>query len=142
NFGAVSPGAIYRAQFPQPDNYAWLSTLGLKAILTLVEGPFDDHYREWMFQEGIQHHNIILPTNKDAVNMREADIKAALSVLLDQRNYPLLIHCNKGKHRTGCLVGTLRLAMGEEMGPVVEEYRAYAGKKARPGDEKFLGEMD
>lgn len=26
----------------------------------------------------------------------------------DARNHPLLIHCNKGKHRTGCLVGCFR----------------------------------
>jgi protein tyrosine/serine phosphatase len=32
----------------------------------------------------------------------------ALCEVMDIRNHPLLIHCNKGKHRTGCLVGCFR----------------------------------
>lgn len=35
-------------------------------------------------------------------------MQEALSRLLDVRTHPILIHCNKGKHRTGCLVGCLR----------------------------------
>jgi protein tyrosine/serine phosphatase len=35
-------------------------------------------------------------------------LQEALSALLDVRTHPILIHCNKGKHRTGCLVGCLR----------------------------------
>ena len=26
----------------------------------------------------------------------------------DSKNHPMLVHCNKGKHRTGCLIGCFR----------------------------------
>ena len=35
-------------------------------------------------------------------------IGEALSILIDKRNHPVLVHCNKGKHRTGCLIGCMR----------------------------------
>ena len=37
-----------------------------------------------------------------------ADLKKVLRDILDSSNHPLLIHCNKGKHRTGSVVGCLR----------------------------------
>lgn len=33
NFGIISPGAIYRSSFPQPDDYPFLASLKLKTIL-------------------------------------------------------------------------------------------------------------
>ncbi|XVF09499.1 hypothetical protein REPUB_Repub07fG0098500 [Reevesia pubescens] len=32
-------------------------------------------------------------------------IKGALKILIDVKNHPILIHCKRGKHRTGSLVG-------------------------------------
>ncbi|CAN0534051.1 unnamed protein product, partial [Ectocarpus sp. 8 AP-2014] len=30
----------------------------------------------------------------------------------DASNHPMLVHCNKGKHRTGCLIGCFRRVRG------------------------------
>ena len=41
--------------------------------------------------------------------MRCAAATARLPRLtLDRRRHPVLVHCNKGRHRTGCLVGCIR----------------------------------
>ena len=63
-------------------------------------------------------------------------------MVLDCSNYPLLIHCNKGKHRTGCIVGCLRKVQGESMAEVINEYHAYADPKARRLDENFIRDFD
>ena len=47
-----------------------------------------------------------VPGNKEPfVDIPEAKIAEALTTLLDCRNHPILVHCNKGKHRTGCTHG-------------------------------------
>ena len=56
-------------------------------------------------------------------------IVEALRHILDVRNHPLLIHCNKGKHRTGCVVGCLRKTLQWSMTSVFDEYRRFAGTK-------------
>lgn len=61
----------------------------------------------------------------------EADIVAeALSQALDKRNYPLLIHCNKGKARVGVITGLIRRLQGWSHTSIFEEYARFAGTKA------------
>lgn len=59
-------------------------------------------------------------------------------VLLDVRRHPLLIHCNKGKHRTGCLVGCLRKVQRWSLTSIFDEYRRFAGNKVRILDQQFI----
>ncbi len=42
------------------------------------------------------------------VEIPEEVFVAALGEMLNPLNHPMLIHCNKGKHRTGCLIGCFR----------------------------------
>ena len=63
---------------------------------------------------------------------------AGLRAVLDPRNHPLLIHCNQGKHRTGCLVGCLRKVQRWSLVAIFEEYRRFAGSKARVVDQHFI----
>jgi tyrosine-protein phosphatase SIW14 len=65
-------------------------------------------------------------------------IRDALQVLLDARRHPLLLHCNKGKHRTGCLVGCLRKVQRWSLTSIFDEYRRYAGVKTRDLDQQFI----
>ncbi|KAK4693871.1 hypothetical protein P7C71_g3606, partial [Lecanoromycetidae sp. Uapishka_2] len=53
-------------------------------------------------------------------------------------HYPLLIHCNKGKHRTGCMVACYRKLHGWTDAAIITEYRRYAEAKFRPLDEAFI----
>ena len=66
-------------------------------------------------------------------------VAEALSHLLDSRNYPLLIHSNKGKHRwfhmffhsdgSGVVVGCLRKLQGWSLASIFNEYDRYAQGK-------------
>ena len=72
----------------------------------------------------------------------EDSIRSALHAVLDRRNQPLLIHCNQGKHRTGCLVGCVRKAQRWSLVSIFDEYRLFAGNKARIVDQQFLERID
>lgn len=58
-------------------------------------------------------------------------------------NHPVLVHCNQGKHRTGCLVACLRKVQGTMPLPeILEEYVAYASPKVREGDLALIRGFD
>lgn len=138
NFGTVLPGQIYRSQFPMPENYPYLATLKLKTVVTLVSGPYRPDYEQFLSNQGIRHICITLPANKEVVCMKDSEMKAVLEIGTNKENHPLLIHCNKGKHRTGCTVACLRRMYNVPIEDVLMEYQMYAGGKARLLDERFI----
>ncbi|KAF2178136.1 hypothetical protein K469DRAFT_600653 [Zopfia rhizophila CBS 207.26] len=142
NFGAVVPGSIYRSSYPQPENFGFLKSLKLKTILTLVPEEVPLENRNFMADNDIQHFQVHIPANKGEVKIQTCQMSKALGIVLDRSNHPILIHCNKGKHRTGCVVGCFRKAQGEEFDSIFGEYHTYADPKARILDECFIELFD
>jgi hypothetical protein len=142
NFGAVMPGSVYRSQFPLPENFSFMKTLKLKTILTLVPEPYPMPYLQFMDDSGIRQIRVHVPANKEIIKIEPATMVQALGVVLDRANYPLLVHCNKGKHRTGCVVACFRKVLGESLDSILHEYHTYAGHKARSLDEEFIKGFD
>jgi len=119
NLGRVMDG-VYRSAFPQAENLPYLKTLGLKTILyvprpvaalphsnaspndvllsTLVAGPYSEGHEAFVQENGIQHFQVSIEPNKSPfVTITHCSISFALGVMMDKSNYPLLVHCNKGK---------------------------------------------
>ncbi|KAL8866773.1 MAG: hypothetical protein Q9174_006093 [Haloplaca sp. 1 TL-2023] len=142
NFGEVAPG-IYRSSFPMSGNFDHLRSLGLKTVLTLVPQEYPAENVAFMKESGIQHLQIPIPAHKtDAVRIPLQNIANALDVLRNPANHPVLIHCNKGKHRTGCIVACYRLLNHWSSAAVITEYRKYSAPKNRPLDEAFIYNFD
>jgi hypothetical protein len=59
-------------------------------------------------------------------------IVAALRVILDRNRHPVLVHCNKGNHRTGCLIGCLRKLMHWSLTATFEEVSGQQDRLLRP----------
>ncbi|XP_054800007.1 probable tyrosine-protein phosphatase DSP4, partial [Prosopis cineraria] len=76
------------------------------------------------------------------VNIPEHTVREALQVVLDVRNHPVLIHCKRGKHRTGCIVGCLRRLQRWCLSSVFDEYQRFAAAKARVSDQRFIELFD
>lgn len=96
------------------------------------------------------------------MDIPEDGIVAALNAVLDKRNHPMLIHCNKGKvnwigslvdstayalmrlfglytriqHRTGCLVGSLRKVQKWAFSSIFDEYIRFSAPKPRMMDQQ------
>ncbi|GJN87766.1 hypothetical protein Rhopal_000721-T1 [Rhodotorula paludigena] len=134
NFAMVSP-RLYRSSFPRKHNFPFLRSLGLKSVMVLVQEPYPEENVQFLEAEGIQFFQFGIPGNKEPfVSIPEEKIVAALSTILDRRNHPMLIHCNKGKHRTGCVVGCLRRLQTWSLTSVFDEYRRYSHPKSRAMD--------
>ena len=75
-------------------------------------------------------------TKKEAIPA--PTMRSILELVMDQGNYPLLVHCNHGKHRTGCVVAAVRKLAGWELGTVIDEYKSYAEPKVRECDVEYI----
>jgi len=137
--GGIISSPRRRSSFPVKKNFPFLKGLGLRAVVYLCPEEYPAANAEFLesidarlFQHGLQG-------NKEPfVDIPDIKISEALRDVLDIRNHPVLIHCNKGKHRTGCVVGCLRKLQRWSMTSVFEEYRLFAHPKDRFMDQQFI----
>ncbi|TPX59039.1 hypothetical protein CcCBS67573_g09113 [Chytriomyces confervae] len=137
NFTMVCKG-VYRSSFPKRKNFSFLKKLKLKSILTLILEEYPEQNQKFLNENDIKLFQFGVAGNKDLMDIPEQAMYEALSVILDKRNLPLLIHCNKGKHRTGCLVGCIRKIQHWSYTSIFEEYRRFSHPKSRTMDQQFI----
>ncbi len=142
NFSILARG-LYRSGYPNKRNHTFLKKLKLKSILYLCPEAYSEDNSEFIEKNGIRLLHFGINGNKEPfVDMPVDVIRQALREMLDVRNQPLLIHCNKGKHRTGCVVGCLRKLQHWSQTSAFDEYRRFAGSKARVLDMQFIELFD
>lgn len=130
---------IYRSSFPNSNNFSFLKRLKLKSILCLIPEDYPEIHRQFVEEEGIKLFQLGLSGNKEPFVVISHDlVTEALKIVLDPANQPILIHCNRGKHRTGCLVGVLRRLQKWSLTIIFDEYRKFAAPKERPMDQQFI----
>ncbi|XP_009767953.1 inositol diphosphatase DSP5-like [Nicotiana tabacum] len=142
NFSVVEENGIYRSGFPQPSNFPFLHSLNLRSIIYLCPEPYPEENLEFLRINNIKLFQFGIDGTKEPAAMSRSAITEALKVLIDVRNHPVLIHCKRGKHRTGCLVGCLRKLQNWCLSSVVEEYKHFAGIKWRETDLRYLETYD
>ncbi|KAJ8428031.1 hypothetical protein Cgig2_027637 [Carnegiea gigantea] len=159
NFAMVDNG-IFRSGFPDTSNLPFLQTLGLRSVIYLCPEPYPESISEFLEANGIHLFQFGIEMCKEPfVNIPADLIREALKVTLgicyskilhlcslicptDTRNHPVLIHCKRGKHRTGCLVGCLRKLQKWCLSSIFDEYQRFAGVKARISDQRFVELFD
>lgn len=142
NFSMVAP-QIYRSSFPHVENFAFLETLKLKSILVLVPEEYPSENVEFLKENGINLFQVGMSGNKEPfVNVSDETMTSALKIAVDPANQPILIHCNRGKHRTGCVVGCIRKLQEWSLTMIFDEYRRFAAPKVRPLDQQMIEMYD
>ncbi|KAJ6782217.1 hypothetical protein PWT90_06723 [Aphanocladium album] len=137
NFGVIVPG-FYRSSYPKQHDFEFLKSLKLKTVVTLVKkDELQDDLSAFVSANGVRQVTFDMKgTKKEAIPLDT--MAAILQLTLDKRNYPLLVHCNHGKHRTGCVVAAARRVAGWEVDPALDEYRAFASPKIRECDIDYI----
>lgn len=139
NFSVVSEG-LYRSGYPQAHDYAFMETLKLKTIVTLVSKELPDGYHEFIQANNITHRIFDMAgTKKEDIPVEM--MRAIHEVVSNPANHPLLVHCNQGKHRTGCVVGVFRKSNQWDVKRIIDEYITFAEPKIRETDLKYLTEF-
>jgi tyrosine-protein phosphatase SIW14 len=136
NFAHVSEG-IYRSACPSKLHHSFLSHLGIKSILHfLPEYPMENE--KFTQDKGIVIFQFPTKSNREHRKIPQEIIYEALRAMMDPKNQPILIHCRQGKHRTGTVVGCYRKLQNWPLEEIFDEYRFYAGDKARVYDQHFI----
>jgi tyrosine-protein phosphatase SIW14 len=142
NFRVIAP-RLYRSSYPQHEHFAVLGDLELKTIVTLVPEDLPLEYANFISSNGITHHHIPILANKDEkVFTSNETVEQVLALMLEPANFPMLIHCNKGKHRTGCMTACFRRTTGWPLEETIAEYVKYSEPKSRELDKAFIGRFD
>ncbi|EDO16740.1 hypothetical protein Kpol_1003p45 [Vanderwaltozyma polyspora DSM 70294] len=139
NFSHVV-GEIYRSSFPRIENFPYLQNqLKLKSILVLIPEEYPPENLEFLEKSGIRLYQVGMSGNKEPfVNIPSDLLTKALEIVINPENHPILIHCNRGKHRTGCLIGCIRKLQNWSLTMIFDEYRRFAFPKARALDQQFI----
>ncbi|KAI0203187.1 tyrosine phosphatase family-domain-containing protein [Astrocystis sublimbata] len=139
NFSTVCEG-LYRSSYPQAGDYPFIQQLKLKTIVTLVSKELPEGYQQFLDANQITHKIFDMAgTKKEEISV--SMMRSIHSVISQTENYPLLIHCNHGKHRTGCVVGIFRKANQWKLNHIIAEYSSFAEPKVRETDIKYLSEF-
>ncbi|GME70087.1 unnamed protein product [Ambrosiozyma monospora] len=142
NFSIVC-GSIYRSSFPRIENFEFLKSLKLKSIVCLIPEDYPSENVEFNQENDINFYQIGLSGNKEPfVKIKPKLVNEALEIILDPKNHPVLIHCNRGKHRTGCIVGCIRKIQKWSLSMIFDEYRKFAYPKERHLDQQFIELFD
>ncbi|KAJ2961452.1 hypothetical protein NQZ79_g3253 [Umbelopsis isabellina] len=141
NFAMVAPG-VYRSGHPNRQNFPFLRKLRLKTVMYFAMEDLTPEMEKFMQEENIEILHYRTEGNKEPfLEISTEDINHALVKLLDERSHPVLIHCLKGKHRIGCLVGCLRKIQRWSKTSIFDEYRRFADTKVL-ADLEFIETFD
>ena len=102
---------LYRSGVPSDDDMAAFARLGIKTDITLQftggsEAPVVKHEKKVAKDLGIKFVHLPLPWGKQPPR---AMITKFLAVFKDPKNLPAIVHCKRGRDRTGAMVGLYRI---------------------------------
>eukprot|EP00741_Cyanophora_paradoxa_P001038 tig00000455_g1000.t1 len=142
NFGMVEDD-LYRSGQPNELNFPFLEKLNLKKIIYLAPDEPAPQFINFMDDQDITLHHLGSEGHSNPWKpISEQVVLEALDLILDPKNYPLMVMCNLGRHRTGTLIGCLRKLQRWNLTAIFEEYRRYAGSKVRLSNEQFVELFD
>ncbi len=104
NFGKVNDN-YYRGSQPKGREFDDLKNFGIKTIVDLRKDRLDEA-EAWAHAAGLQYIHIPLTTKRAAT---EEQTKEFLSIVNDDANWPVFVHCKGGRHRTGEMTAIYRI---------------------------------
>lgn len=120
-----------------------MARLGLRTICYLGLEPLREENQAFMVDQAIEFHH--KPTEGNLEPFTDISTTIVLEVLrlmLDTRHHPILVHCDKGNHRTGCVIGCLRKLESWALTSILDEYGRYTGANTRILDQQFIQLFD
>jgi tyrosine-protein phosphatase SIW14 len=137
-FSLVCKG-VYRGSHPNWRNFTFLNNLGLKTVLFLGAEDYPSRNLKFLRENDIRFISVPMQGNKEPFKTIPVEqMNEALRHITDTRNHPIYVHCSKGTHRTGTVIGCLRKLQRWCLTSIFEEYRIFAGAKSKQIDEQYI----
>lgn len=122
NFGMVEAD-LYRSGQPNQLNFPFLEKLHLRKVIYLApDEPMAD-FLKWLDDRQIELVHLGEDVGKRSPwkPVSEEMVVDGLHQLLEPNNYPLIVMCNLGRHRTGTMIGCMRKLQGWSLTSILEE---------------------
>lgn len=107
NFGIVEEGKIYRGAQPSSGEIANLQRRGIRTIVKLNSTDLEAE-RATASAHGIRLIEVPLDARTAGTSKSCEKVERAYAAITDPRNWPVYVHCQHGRDRTGFLVGLYR----------------------------------
>lgn len=139
NFYQVSP-ELWRGAQPTKEGFKALEQAGVKTIINLRS-----HHDDSPLLEGTQLHYVSIPM--DAWHPDKKDLalflRAVQEASSDPSRYPIFVHCQQGRDRTGYSVATYRMVMQNwSAADAIKEMYAFHFNRIWVGNPRFLKHLD
>lgn len=132
----VEKGKIAASGYPASRRQlAWLSSQGIRSVLTLTESPLPG---AWLEGLGLESKHIPM-VDHDPPKVASLDEAAAYIAKNVRAGKPIAVHCLAGKGRTMCAIGAfLMKESGEKPDSVIRRLRNLQSGAVEQGQEKAL----
>ncbi|KAJ3330821.1 tyrosine-protein phosphatase required for protection against superoxide stress (By similarity) [Blyttiomyces sp. JEL0837] len=103
NFGMVEDD-LYRSGQPNELNFPFLEKLNLRTVIFLAPEEPNQRFLNFIDDQEIKFQHLGLNAAANSWDpISEEVVLEALELILDPNNYPIIVMCNLGRHRTGKL---------------------------------------
>lgn len=125
------PGAVYRSAEPRPCHLESLTRLGIRTLVCVKRTLPRPSTLEYARAHGIGVARIDLGPDGE-IDPRA--VQRALDLVTRPCLWPLLLHCDGGRHRTGIVAAALQQRQGASLKQALEAYERNAAPSARVSD--------
>ena len=108
HFYSVREGVLYRSGQPRGLGLAWVKHSGIRTLINLRK-PYSNGTPEeinFAAQNGLNFYNFATGSGYEDI---EQAVGRFLTVVDDTSNWPVLVHCSRGKERSGVLSAVFRI---------------------------------
>ncbi len=138
DFGIVT-AHVMRSAYPSPVSIPFISTLGLKTMISVSPSDIRAELRDYCKANDIILLEYDVGYNQEPfLSMSEAKVRNAVECALDPANHPTLIFDTNGKNKISCIVGCIEKALGWSYASIFQEYEQFAGSEASVLDTQFI----
>jgi protein tyrosine/serine phosphatase len=121
NFGRINDH-YYRGAQPESGDYPDLAGFGIKTVIDLTQDGRADEQR-LVQRSGMNFYRIPLTTSD---RPSDAAVTQFLKLVNDPANWPVYVHCQGGRHRTGVMTAVYRMTQdGWSADRAYEEMKQY-----------------
>jgi protein tyrosine phosphatase (PTP) superfamily phosphohydrolase (DUF442 family) len=108
HFRVVSHGVLYRSGQPRGLGLQWVRVRGIRTLVNLRSPESSGTAEEQAFAErhGLHFHNIHVGIKRNRI---ATSVDEFLQIIGDPGNYPVLVHCSRGKERSGVMSAIYRI---------------------------------
>ena len=108
NFHTTRKGVLYRSGQPRGLGLEFVRLYGIRTLINLRSPDSNGTPEEKAFaaKKGLNFHNFSIGASKAEI---DKTVKRFLAIAADKSNWPILVHCSRGKERSGVMSAVYRI---------------------------------